>query len=99
MKKTFIKNAAIISVALSAFYLNNTKAGENQDDKKTIADVLDRVELTTSFIKGNKELPQVLYIVPWQEVKKVTKKPENMVLHSLYGNIFQPITSADLTDK
>jgi hypothetical protein len=99
MKNTFIKNTVIFSIVLSVFYLNNTKAEENRNDKQTMPESIDRVELTTSFIKGNKELPQVLYIVPWQEVKKITKKPENMVLHSLYGNIFQPITSADLTDK
>lgn len=59
----------------------------------------DRVELTTSFIKGNKELPQTLYIVPWQEVKKVTKKQENMVLHSLYGDVFQPVTTKGLQQE
>lgn len=55
----------------------------------------DRVELKTSFIKGNKELPQVLYIVPWQTVKQVKQKPKNMELHSLYGDIFQPVTQVD----
>jgi len=59
------------------------------------ADVEDKVVLQTSFIKGNKELPQVLYIVPWQTVKKVKEKPQNMVLHSLYGNIFQPVTKKE----
>jgi hypothetical protein len=54
-------------------------------------EVEDTVELTTTFIKGNKELPQALYIVPWQEIKKTKTTPENMVLHSLYGDIFQPI--------
>lgn len=54
-------------------------------------EVEDRVELQTSFIKGNKELPQVLYIVPWQTIKKKKVKPENMVLHSLYGDIFDPV--------
>lgn len=55
----------------------------------------DFVELKTSFIKGNKELPQVLYIVPWQTVKQVKQKPKNMELHSLYGDIFQPVTNDD----
>lgn len=68
-------------------------AQANEVEVQTIIEPADRVELTTSVIKGNKELPQILYIVPWQEVKKVTKKPKDMVLHSLYGDIFQPITS------
>ena len=50
----------------------------------------DTLELTTTYIKGNKELPQTLYIVPWQEVKSKKTKQENMVLHSLYGDIFEP---------
>ena len=56
-----------------------------------IIEVEDRVSLKTSFIKGNKELPQVLYIVPWQTIKQTEKKPENIVLHSLYGDVFQPL--------
>lgn len=68
-------------------------AQANEVEVQTIIEPADRVELTTSVIKGNKELPQILYIVPWQEVKKVTKKPKDMVLHSLYGDIFQPIKS------
>jgi hypothetical protein len=98
MKQNIIKSTNFICLALSVFFLVplNTQAKENESD---LSEPADRVELTTSFIKGNKELPQVLYIVPWQEVKKITKKPENMVLHSLYGDIFQPITSTKLTRK
>jgi hypothetical protein len=51
----------------------------------------DKLELTTTFIKGNKELPQTLYIVPWQNIEKSKTTPENMVLHSLYGDIFEPV--------
>ena len=58
----------------------------------------DKVELTTTFIKGNRELPQTLYIVPWQTIKKTSTTPENMVLHSLYGDIFQPITDKELSE-
>ena len=56
----------------------------------------DEVELETTFIKGNKELPQVLYIVPWKEVKKKNKKNEILVLHSLFGNAFDPVTPKNL---
>jgi len=98
MKHMLISTSAIVSLVMSALLLNSpVQAQQSELDKATAAEPADRVELTTSFIKGNKELPQVLYIVPWQEVKKITKKPENMVLHSLYGDIFQPITAADLT--
>ncbi|MFT6909757.1 MAG: hypothetical protein ACJAS1_006484 [Oleiphilaceae bacterium] len=72
---------------------------DTQAEKRAeLSQVTDRVELETSFIKGNKELPQVLYIVPWQEIKKSKHKQGKMVLHSLYGDIFQPVTPEDLAE-
>jgi len=77
---------------LITLLLSNTAFAAKQQE-------IDRVELKTSFIKGNKELPQVLYqvlyIVPWQTIKQVKKKASNMELHSLYGNIFQPVTEKE----
>lgn len=54
--------------------------------------VEDEVELDTTFIKGNKELPQVLYVVPWKDMKKEYRKKEVIVLHSLYDDTFSPVT-------
>ena len=59
----------------------------------------DKLELTTTFIKGNKELPQMLYIVPWKNIKKTKKTPKDIVLHSLYGDIFQPIIKYDTEEQ
>jgi len=56
----------------------------------------DSVELQTTFIKGNKELPQILYIVPWKSIEKINPKQEKLVLHSLFGDIFDPVTEKDL---
>ncbi len=56
----------------------------------------DEVEMETTFIKGNKELPQVLYIVPWKEVKKEKGKKKILVLHSLFGDAFDPVTPKNL---
>ena len=95
-KQKLIKKSGITYLALSILFLVQVNA---EDGKNKMSEPADSVALTTSFIQGNKELPQVLYIVPWQEVKKITRKPENMVLHSLYGDIFQPITTAELTSK
>lgn len=58
--------------------------------------VEDRVELETTYIKGNKELPQVLYVVPWKDMKKEQRKEEIIVLHSLFGDLFDPVTPKDL---
>ncbi len=56
----------------------------------------DAVELETTFIKGNKELPQIIYIVPWQSIEKINTKQKKLVLHSLFGDIFDPVTSQSL---
>tara|TARA_B100000809_G_C15110558_1_gene520449 strand:+ start:992 stop:1201 length:210 start_codon:yes stop_codon:yes gene_type:complete len=62
-----------ISLILLAVIFVDTKALANENDGQTTADPLEKVELKTSFIKGHQELPQVLYIVPWQEINKNTK--------------------------
>lgn len=78
-------------LVLSLLILISINLNANQKDNSE-----DSVELSTTFIKGNKELPQTLYIVPWKTIEKTTTLSENMVLHSLYGDIFQPVTEKDL---
>ena len=53
----------------------------------------DELELDTTFIKGNKELPQMMYVVPWQDMKSAKSKSgkQSLVLHSLFGDIFDPV--------
>lgn len=51
----------------------------------------DRLELETTFIKGNKELPQILYVVPWKDIKTTKKKEQKIVLYSLFGDLFEPV--------
>ncbi|PKF63477.1 hypothetical protein CW745_01105 [Psychromonas sp. psych-6C06] len=79
----------LLMLGLSA---NVQASEETQENTQTE----DKLELTTTYIKGNKELPQTLYIVPWQSIKKKKTTPENMVLHSLYGDIFQPVIKQDI---
>ncbi len=51
----------------------------------------DRIELKTTTIKSNKELPRVLYIVPWKDVKTTARPKQELVLHSLFGDLFDPV--------
>lgn len=51
----------------------------------------DRVEIDSIVIKGNKEFPQILYIVPWKDMKNKSEKEQTLVLHSLFGNLFDPV--------
>jgi hypothetical protein len=51
----------------------------------------DEIKLETITIRGNKELPKILYIVPWQDGKNIEKQEQQLVLHSLFGDLFDPI--------
>lgn len=51
----------------------------------------DEIQLETTVIRGNKELPKILYIVPWKDMKKSRKADQKLVLHSLFGDLFDPV--------
>ena len=51
----------------------------------------DRAELESIFIKGNNEFPQILYIVPWKDMKTNSQQEQTLVLHSLFGDLFDPV--------
>ena len=51
----------------------------------------DEIELKTTIIKGNKELPKILYVVPWKDIKKSRQAERKLVLHSLFGDLFDPV--------
>ena len=63
----------------------------------TIAE--DRLELETTFIKGNKELPQILYVVPWKDIKSKRKKEQQIVLFSMFGDLFDPVNPDELNHQ
>jgi hypothetical protein len=50
---------------------------------------MDRLDLDTTQITGNKELPKVMYVVPWKhsDLGDLTGKPAN----SLVDEILQPV--------
>jgi hypothetical protein len=51
----------------------------------------ERIEMETTIIKGNKELPKILFIVPWQDAKQTKGEEHELVIHSLYGDLFDPV--------
>ena len=51
----------------------------------------DRIQLEVTTIKGNEELPKILYIVPWKEVEASKNDEQKLVLHSLFGDLFDPV--------
>lgn len=57
-----------------------------------MATAQERVELESIYIKGNnKEFPQILYIVPWKDMKVKGHQEQTLVLHSLFGDLFDPV--------
>jgi hypothetical protein len=56
----------------------------------SISSADDKLELETITIKGNRELPKVLYIVPWKRMKN-DNFDQKLVLHSLFKDAFDPI--------
>lgn len=56
-----------------------------------IALAQDRTELESIHIKGNKEFPQILYVVPWKDMKTNDHREQTLVLHSLFGDLFDPV--------
>lgn len=56
----------------------------------------DRIDLETTIIKGNTELPQILYVVPWKENKAKASNQQKLVLHSLFGDLLDPQTPSNI---
>lgn len=63
---------------------------ETATQTKTITKITDSVEMETTTIKGNTELPKILYLVPWKSVDVNQKSQHQLILHSLYGDVFTP---------
>lgn len=54
----------------------------------------DKIELETTTIKGNAELPKILYVVPWKDETNTSNAEQRLVLHSLFGDLFEPVSPA-----
>ena len=51
----------------------------------------DQIELEITTIKGNKELPKFLYLVPWKDIEQAKKADQKLALYSLFGDLFDPV--------
>lgn len=49
-----------------------------------------RIQLQSSTITGNSELPKILYVVPWKNVP-ATQFDEKLVLHEVSADFIKPI--------
>jgi hypothetical protein len=51
----------------------------------------EKVQMDTTYVKANKELPKILFVVPWQDLKPGKNADPTLVIHSLYGDLFDPV--------
>ena len=59
----------------------------------------DTLELEATVIKGNKELPKILYVVPWSTRQNAQQEEQNLQLHSLFGDLFDPVLPGQFDEQ
>jgi hypothetical protein len=60
---------------------------------------IDRVDLDTSTITGNRELPKVMYVVPWKksDIGDLTGKPMNSLLDEVLAPVDRDVFRREVT--
>ncbi len=61
-------------------------AGDNQD-------------VDTTHIRASKELPKVLYVVPWKDLEARKDTEEKLVLHDFFGDLYEPVLPSEFTSN
>jgi hypothetical protein len=54
----------------------------------------DSIELETTRIITNEELPGILYLIPWKDVEATRVGKQKLVLHEFFGDLYEPIAPA-----
>ncbi len=86
----FVVGASLFSSSL--LYAEEVDGVLTEDEIKAVVADRDVINLDGVQIRGNKELPQILYIVPWQEVEtKRRVKEQDIVLFSLTERRIKPV--------
>ena len=50
----------------------------------------DSIKLELVTVQGSRELPKVIYIVPWKRLE-TNAKDQKLILHSLFQDAFDPL--------
>ena len=86
--KAVIASAVLFSILASPSGMAQEAAAELGEPKSTTRQV-DQLELRSTVIKGNAELPKVLYIVPWQSAG--AGDLDGRPMNSLLDQVFAPV--------
>ncbi|WP_051234623.1 hypothetical protein [Marinimicrobium agarilyticum] len=58
------------------------------------------IEMDATTIKANKELPKLLYIIPWKDTELAEATGERKILiPELFGDFYQPVLPGELTSE
>jgi hypothetical protein len=87
---TFFSAAAFAQESTATENVETVTTETPAEAKPITRNVTDKVEMETTTIKGNTELPKILYLVPWKSVEVDAKSQHQLILHSLYGDVFTP---------
>jgi len=88
----WIMIASLSLLSNSPLYAEEIDGVLTEDEIKAVVADRDVINLDGVQIRGNKELPQILYIVPWQEIEtKRRVKEQDIVLFSLSERRIKPV--------
>lgn len=59
----------------------------------------DNKDVDTTYIRASKELPKVLYVVPWKDLEARKDTEEKLVLHDFFGDLYEPVLPSEFTGK
>jgi hypothetical protein len=59
----------------------------------------DTPDVDTTRIRASKELPKVLYVVPWKDLEARKDTEEKLVLHDFFGDLYEPVLPGEFADK
>jgi hypothetical protein len=59
----------------------------------------DKQDVDTTHIKASKELPKVLYVVPWKDLEARKDTEEKLVLHDFFGDLYEPVLPNEFAVK
>jgi len=89
------------SIALMALTASSAAAqGQSGEPTQRQQETRIEVEMDTARIQSVKELPMLLYIVPWKDTELSTSQQQRrIVIHDLFGDFFDPVMPQSATQK
>ena len=57
----------------------------------TNSEIVVDIQTDSTIIRGNDELPKVTFIVPWNNGELDDGEGTPLILHSLYGDLYDPV--------